>query len=109
MYLKRGTGSRNGNPLQYSCLENPLDGGAWWAAVHGVAKSRTRLSDFIPNYFHPSLQLYKVFFKSYKLREIRKMGEETIGTKIWILKSRNMSGKWLYKHKNYSLSSCGER
>ena len=36
----------NGNPLQYSCLENPMDGGAWWAAVHGVAKSRTRLSDF---------------------------------------------------------------
>ena len=32
--------------LQYSCLENPMDGGAWWAAVHGVAKSRTRLSDF---------------------------------------------------------------
>ena len=35
-----------GNFLQYSCLENPMDGGAWWAAVHGVAKSRTRLSDF---------------------------------------------------------------
>ena len=33
-------------PLQYSCLENPMDGGAWWAAVHGVAKSRTRLKDF---------------------------------------------------------------
>ena len=33
-------------PLQYSCLENPMDGGAWWAAVHGVAKSQTRLSDF---------------------------------------------------------------
>ena len=32
-------------PLQYSCLENPMDGEAWWAAVHGVAKSRTRLSD----------------------------------------------------------------
>ena len=32
--------------FQYSCLENPMDGGAWWAAVHGVAKSRTRLSDF---------------------------------------------------------------
>ena len=31
----------NGNPLQYSCLENPMDGGAWWAAVYGVAKSRT--------------------------------------------------------------------
>ena len=36
----------NGTPLQYSCLENPMDGGAWWAAVHGIAKSRTRLSDF---------------------------------------------------------------
>ena len=36
----------NGTPLQYSCLENPMDGGAWWAAVHGVAKSWTRLSDF---------------------------------------------------------------
>ena len=39
-------GNNNGTPLQYSCLENPMDGGAWWAAVHGVAKSRTRLSDF---------------------------------------------------------------
>ena len=39
-------GEGNGNPLQYSCLENPMDGGAWWAAVHGVMKSRTRLSDF---------------------------------------------------------------
>ena len=40
------TMSGNGNPLQYSCLENPMDGGAWWAAVHGVAKSGTWLSDF---------------------------------------------------------------
>ena len=39
-------GVGNGNPPQYSCLENPMDGGAWWAAVHGVAKSQTRLSDF---------------------------------------------------------------
>ena len=39
-------GESNGNPLQYSCLENPMYGGAWWAAVLGVAKSRTRLSDF---------------------------------------------------------------
>ena len=40
------TGESDGTPLQYSCLENPMDGGAWWAAVHGVAKSQTRLSDF---------------------------------------------------------------
>ena len=39
-------GEGNGTPLQYSCLENPMDGGAWWAAVHGAAKSQTRLSDF---------------------------------------------------------------
>ena len=40
------TGEGNGTPLQYSCLENPMDRGAWWAVVHGVAMSRTRLSNF---------------------------------------------------------------
>ena len=40
-------GEGNGNPLQYSCLENPMGRAAWWAAVHGVEKSWTRLSDFI--------------------------------------------------------------
>ena len=39
-------GEGSGAPLQYSCLENPMDGGAWWATVHGVAKSRTWLNDF---------------------------------------------------------------
>ena len=43
----------NGTALQYSCMENPMDGGAWWAAVHGVAKSQTWLSDFTFNFhFH---------------------------------------------------------
>ena len=47
-------GEGNGTPLQHSCLENPMDRGAWWAAVHGVAKSRTRLSDFTFSFhFHP--------------------------------------------------------
>ena len=50
---QRYYGEGNGNPLQYSCLENPMDGGAWWAAIHGVAKSRTRLSDFtFASHFH---------------------------------------------------------
>ena len=44
--LAAKTGEDNGNPLQYSCLENPMDGGAWWTAVHGVAKNRTRLRNF---------------------------------------------------------------
>ena len=42
--LGRSPGEGNGNPLQCSCLGNPMDRGAWWAAVHGVAKSQTRLS-----------------------------------------------------------------
>ena len=46
---------RNGNPLQYSCLENPMDGGAWLATVHGVAKSWTRLSDFTSVQFSHSV------------------------------------------------------
>ena len=43
--LGRSPGEGNGDPLQYSSLENPMDGGAWRATVHGVAKSQTRLSD----------------------------------------------------------------
>ena len=43
--LGRSPGEGNGNSLQYSCLENPTNGRAWWATVHGVAKSQTRLSD----------------------------------------------------------------
>ena len=50
--LGRSPGEGNGNPPQYSCLENPMDGEAWWATVHGVAKSRTRLSDFTFIDFH---------------------------------------------------------
>ena len=49
LYLVIGEG--DGTSLQYSCLENPMDGGAWWAAVHGVVKSQTQLSDF-PFTFH---------------------------------------------------------
>ena len=43
----RSPGEGNGNPLQYSCLENSKDGGAWWATVHGVPESQTQLSKFI--------------------------------------------------------------
>ena len=49
------SGKGNGTPLQYSCLENPMDGGAWWAAVHRVVKSRTRLSDFTLTFHFPVL------------------------------------------------------
>ena len=53
-------GEGNGNPLQYSCLENSMDGEAWWATVHGVAKSWTRLSDF--TFFPLVVQLYTTLY-----------------------------------------------
>ena len=49
-------GEGNDTPLQYSCLENPMEGGAWWAAVNGVSKSRTRLSDFIFTFHFHALE-----------------------------------------------------
>ena len=49
-------GESNGTPLQYSCLENPMDGGAWKAAVHGVAEGRTRLSDFTFSFHFHALE-----------------------------------------------------
>ena len=49
-------GEGNGTPLQYSCLENPMDRGAWWAAVHGVAKNWTRLSDFTCTFHFHALE-----------------------------------------------------
>ena len=47
----RSPGEGNGNPLQYFCLGNPMDGGSWWAIVHGVSKSQTRLNDFSFNWY----------------------------------------------------------
>ena len=49
-------GEGTGTPLQYSCLENPMDGGAWWAAVHGVTKSQTRLSNSTFTFYFDALQ-----------------------------------------------------
>ena len=53
IYSNLANGEGNGTPLHYSCLENPMDGGAWKAAVHGVAEGRTQLSDFtFTSHFH---------------------------------------------------------
>ena len=54
IYHRLGEG--NGTPPQYSCLENPMDGGAWWAAVHGVTKSWTQLSDFTFSFHFHALE-----------------------------------------------------
>ena len=55
--LGRSPGERNGDPLQYPCLENSMDRGAWRAIVHGVTKSRTQLCDYIFTYVYPYISI----------------------------------------------------
>ena len=74
----RSPGEGNGNPLQYSCLENFMDGGAWWATVHGVAKSQTRLSNFI--YFTHSDNRFK---NQMAFAGLTPHGEEDQGVWVW--------------------------
>ena len=67
-------GEGDGTPLQYSCLENPMDGGAWWAAVHGVAKSQTRQSDFIFTFHFHALEKEMATYSSVLAWRITGMG-----------------------------------
>ena len=71
----RQPGKGNGNPLQYSCLANPMDGGAWWAAVHGVAESRTRLSYFTFTFHFHALEKEMATHSSVLAWRIPGMGE----------------------------------
>ena len=68
-------GEGNGTPLQYSCLENSMDGGAWWAAVHGVAKSWTRLSNLTVTFHFHALEKEMATHSSVLARRIPGMGE----------------------------------
>ena len=70
-----GGSKGNGTPLQYSCLENPMDGGAWWATVHGVAKSRTRLSNFTFTFHFHALEKEMATHSSVLAWRIPGMGE----------------------------------
>ena len=68
-------GEDNGTPLQYSCLEDPMDGGAWKAAVHGVAKSQTQLSDFTFTFHFHALEEEMATHSSVLAWRILGMGE----------------------------------
>ena len=68
-------GEGNGTPLQYSCLKNPMDGGAWLAAVHGVANSRTRLSDFTFTFHFHALEMEMATHSSVLAWRIPETGE----------------------------------
>ena len=93
-------GEGNGTPLQYSCLENPMDGGAWKAAVHGVAKSQTRLSDFIFTFHFHALEKEMAAHSSVLAWRIPGMGEP--GVTILSLSSR---APWIPGSQPPSLSS----
>ena len=69
------TGERNGNPLQYSCLENPMDREAWWAAVHGVATSWTQLNDFTFTFHFHALEKEMATYSSVLVWRIPGTGE----------------------------------
>ena len=69
------SGEGNDNALQYSCLENPMDGGAWWAAVHGVTKGQTQLSDFTFTFHFHALEKEMATHSSVLAWRIPGMGE----------------------------------
>ena len=76
------SGEGNGTPLQYSRLENPMDGGAWWAAVHGVAKSQTRLSDFTFTFHFHALEKEMAPHSSVLPGESQGQGS-LVGCRLW--------------------------
>ena len=81
-YLSISNGEGNGTPLQYSCLENPMDRGAWQAAVYGVAKSQTRLRDFTFTFHFPALEKEMATHSSVLAWRIPGMGEPG-GCHLW--------------------------
>ena len=82
MYIRPSFGEGNGTPLQYSCLENPMDGGAWKAAVHGVANSRTRLSDFTFTFHFHALEKEMATHSSVLAWRIQGWGS-LVGCRLW--------------------------
>ena len=105
----RSPGEGNGKPLQYSCLENPMDGGAWWATVHGVAKSQTRLSNFTYFYYyyyisstsdHQALESARGWGALVQRRERR--GE---GVSVWYREAWDHLDSWIAYHTQGKIST----
>ena len=71
-------GEGNGTPLQYSCLENPIDRAAWWAALHGVSKSQTQLSDFTFTFHFYALEKKVAIHSSVLVWRIPGMGSHRV-------------------------------
>ena len=89
--IKLTLGEGNGTPLQYSCLENSMDRGAWWAAVHGVAKSQKRLSDFTFTFHFHALEKDMATHSSVLALRIPGMGDCLVGCHLWGCTELDMS------------------
>ena len=82
IHIRKKLHPRNGTPLQYSCLENPMDGGAWKAAVHGVAEGRTRLSDFTFTFHSHALEKAMATYSRILPEESQGWGN-LVGCHLW--------------------------
>ena len=94
IFIEQCSGEGNGTPLQYSCLENPMDGGAWEAAVHVVAKSWTRLSDFTFTFHFHALEKEMATHSSVLAWGIPEMGEPSGLPSMGVAQSQ-IQPKWL--------------
>ena len=99
-------GEGNGTPLQYSCLENPMDGGAWKAAVHGVAEGQTRLSDFTFSFHFHALEKEMATHSS--VLAWRNPGTGEPGG-LPSMGSHRVGHDWVTKHSTAQWSSCLEK
>ena len=99
------SGEGNGTPLQYSCLENPMDGGPWWAAVHGVAKSQTWLSDFAFTFHFHALEKEMATHSSVLAWRIPGTGEAWRAAVYRVAQSRTRL-KWLILPFSLKINLC---
>ena len=99
-------GEGNGTPLQYSCLENPMDGGAWWAAVHGVAKSRTRMSNFTFTFHFHALEKEMATHSVFLPGESQGRGS-LVGCHLWGLTESDTTEATQQQQQQQLISSTG--
>ena len=98
--LERSPGVGNGNPLQSSCLENPMDRGAWGATVHGVTKSQTRLSA----HKHATLMLReRIHLCLHLQREKRTGGDLSLSVIKWLRRSQSWNSNPVFHPSSYNL------
>ena len=101
---KRSPGEENGYPLQYPCLENSMDRGAWPTTVHGVSKSQIRLRDF---HFQWEINIYLKHFKQNKTKI--SLNDHNASLLFWLFKDLGLVGKWARNFPHQFSASWAEK